>query len=113
QMALTLGPGWMSALYLFFFKDSRGFTAEEASGLLLVYVIAGIVGAPTTARLAMRWSKHRTLMVTTTAYSLGLCMVMILPKGNVLLAIPVMFWCGFMASGFDLMVRAMLADVAD
>ncbi|MCC7266369.1 MAG: MFS transporter, partial [Caulobacteraceae bacterium] len=99
QMALTLGPGWMSALYLFFFKDSRGFTGEQASGLLLVYVIAGIVGAPLTARLAMRWSKHRTLMVTTTAYSLGLCTVMIMPKGNVPFAVPVMFWCGFMASG--------------
>lgn len=113
QMALTLGPGWMSALYLFFFKDSRGFSSEEASFLLLVYVIAGIVGAPLTARLAMRFSKHRTLMVTTTAYSLGLCTVMILPKGNVAIALPVMFWCGFMAAGFDLMIRAMLADVAD
>ena len=113
QMALTLGPGWMSALYLFFFTDSRGFSPEQASALLLVYVIAGIVGAPLTARLAMRFSKHRTLMVTTTAYSLGLCTVMILPKGNVLMAIPVMFWCGFMAAGFDLMIRAMLADVAD
>jgi Na+/melibiose symporter-like transporter len=113
QMALTLGPGWMSALYLFFFTDSRGFSAEEASGLLLVYVIAGIVGAPLTARLAMRFSKHRTLMVTTTAYSLGLCMVMVVPKGNVIAALPVMFWCGFMAAGFDLMIRAMLADVAD
>lgn len=113
QMALTLGPGWMSALYLFFFKDSRGFSAEQASLLLLVYVIAGIVGAPLTARLAMRFSKHRTLMVTTTAYSLGLCMVMVLPKANVPAAIPVMFWCGFMAAGFDLMIRAMLADVAD
>jgi GPH family glycoside/pentoside/hexuronide:cation symporter len=113
QMALTLGPGWMSALYLFFFTDSRGFSAEEASGLLLVYVIAGIVGAPLTARLAMRFSKHRTLMVTTTAYSLGLCMVMVVPKGDVIAALPVMFWCGFMAAGFDLMIRAMLADVAD
>src|SRR5690606_12992448 len=43
----------------------------------------------------------------------GLCTVMIMPKGNVPFAVPVMFWCGFMASGFDLMVRAMLADVAD
>jgi Na+/melibiose symporter-like transporter len=113
QMALTLGPGWMSALYLFFFKDSRGFSAEQASLLLLVYVVAGIVGAPLTARLAMRFSKHRTLMATTTAYSLGLCTVMLLPRGEVLPAIPLMFWLGFMAAGFDLMIRAMLADVAD
>ena len=113
QMALTLGPGWMSALYIFFFTDSRGFTPTQASALLLIYVLAGIVGAPLTAMLARRLSKHRTLMVTTTAYSLGLCMVMILPKANVPMAIPVMFWCGFMAAGFDLMIRAMLADVGD
>lgn len=113
QMALTLGPGWMSALYVFFFTDSRQFSGEEASILLLVYVIAGIVGAPITARVAQKFSKHRTLMITTTAYSLGLCGVLIVPKGNVPLAIPVMFWCGFMAAGFDLMIRAMLADVGD
>ena len=113
QMALTLGPGWMSALYMFFFTDSRGFSTEQASALLLVYVVAGILGAPLTARLAMRFSKHRTLMVTTTAYSLGLCTVMFLPKGSMSFGIPMMFWQGFMAAGFDLMIRAMLADVAD
>ncbi|MDF2900483.1 MAG: major facilitator superfamily 1 [Phenylobacterium sp.] len=113
QMALTLGPGWMSALYLFFFVDARRYSPEQASILLLVYVVAGIVGAPLTARLAMRFSKHRTLMVATTAYSLGLCLVMVTPKGSVPAAIPIMFWCGFMAAGFDLMIRAMLADVAD
>lgn len=113
QMALTLGPGWMSALYVFFFTDSRGYSPEQASILLLVYVLAGIVGAPGTAALARRLGKHRALMCTTTAYSLGLCTVMILPKANVPLALPVMFWCGAMAAGFDLMIRAMLADVAD
>jgi GPH family glycoside/pentoside/hexuronide:cation symporter len=113
QMALTLGPGWMSALYVFFFTDSRGFTGEQASLLLLIYVLAGIVGAPITARLAQKISKHRTLMVTSTAYSLGLCTIMVLPKANVLASVPVMFWCGFMAAGFDLMIRAMLADVGD
>lgn len=113
QMALTLGPGWMSALYVFFFTDARGYSAEAGAILLLVYVVAGIVGAPATATLARRLGKHRALMVTTTAYSLGLCMVMVVPKGDVGLALPVMFWCGAMAAGFDLMIRAMLADVAD
>ncbi|WP_374533510.1 MFS transporter [Phenylobacterium sp.] len=113
QMALTLGPGWMSALYMFFFTDSRGYSPEQASILLLVYVMAGIVGAPFTARMAMRFSKHRTLMVTTTAYSLGLCTVMILPKASMGWGMLMMFWEGFMAAGFDLMIRAMLADVAD
>ena len=113
QMCLTLGPGWMSALYLFFFVEARGYTTAVASILLLVYVIAGLVGAPLTAMLAQRFGKHRTLMVTSTLYSLGLCMVLITPKGNVPAALPALFWCGFMAAGFDLMIRAMLADVGD
>ena len=113
QMALALGPGWMSALYVFFFTDARRYSPEAAAVLLLVYVVAGIVGAPSTAGLARRLGKHRALMVTTTAYSLGLCLVMAIPKGSVGLALPVMAWCGAMAAGFDLMIRAMLADVAD
>ncbi len=113
QMALTLGPGWMSALYLFFFTDSRGYTGEQASLLLLIYILAGIVGAPVTAAIAHRLSKHRTLLLTATCYSLGLCTVMLIPKGNFWAGAPTMFWCGFMASGFDLMIRAMLADVGD
>ena len=113
QMALTLGPGWMSALYLFFFTDSRGYSGEQATLLLLIYILAGIVGAPVTALIAHRLSKHRTLLLTASAYSLGLCTVMLIPKGNFWAGVPMMFWCGFMASGFDLMIRAMLADVGD
>ncbi len=75
--------------------------------------MAGVAGAPTTAWIASRLSKHRTLMLTTTAYSLGLCTIVFIPKGAVFAATPVMLWCGFMASGFDLMVRAMLADIGD
>jgi Na+/melibiose symporter-like transporter len=66
-----------------------------------------------TGHLATRLGKHRTLMLTTAAYSLGLCSLIFLPKGQVLTTIPTMFWCGFMAAGFDLMIRAMLADVGD
>jgi Na+/melibiose symporter-like transporter len=113
QMCLTLGPGWMSALYLFFFVEARGYSNAVASILLLVYVIAGLVGAPLTAMLAQRFGKHRTLMVTSTLYSLGLTFVLITPKGNFPAAVPSLFWCGFMAAGFDLMIRAMLADVGD
>lgn len=113
QMALTLGPGWMSALYIFFFRDSRGFSVAQASTLLAVYVVAGVAGAPLTGRMAMRFGKHRTLMATTTAYSLGLCTLLLIPRGNLAAAVPVMLWCGFMAAGFDLMIRAMLADVGD
>ncbi len=113
QMALTLGPGWMSAIYLFFFKVSRGYSTQQAYILLAVYILAGIPGALLTAALARRIGKHRTLMVTTTAFSLGLFSVFVTPKANVLAALPSMIWAGAMASGFGLMIQAMLADVGD
>jgi Na+/melibiose symporter-like transporter len=113
QIALTLGPGWMSAIYLFFFKASRGFTTQQASILLAVYILAGLPGALLTAALARRIGKHRAMMVTTTAFSLGLFSIFIVPKANLLLSLPTMIWEGAMASGFGLLVSAMLADVGD
>jgi len=113
QLSVSLGPNWMSAMYLFFFTASRGFTAAQASGLLLAYIFAGVLGAPATGYLAQRIGKHRALMVTTTAFSLGLSTAMLFPRGNVLAVLPMMLWCGFMASGFALMIGAMAADFGD
>ncbi|HXV01531.1 MAG TPA: MFS transporter [Caulobacteraceae bacterium] len=113
SIALTLGPGWMAAIYLFFFEASRGFSGQEAYILLAVYILAGIPGAFATAALARRVGKHRTLMVTTTAFSLGLFSIFIVPKGDIALYVPMMFFEGVMASGFGMMVQAMLADVGD
>ena len=44
HFALTLGPGWMSSLYILFSRDYKGFTASQASILLLVYTVAGMIG---------------------------------------------------------------------
>jgi Na+/melibiose symporter-like transporter len=113
QMALTLGPGWMSAMYLFYARNIWGFTTQQATVLLLAYIFSGIVGAPVAARVARHIGKHQTLMLTTTAFSLGLFGVLVPAKGNVFAALPVMVWCGFMATGFGLMTNAMMADVGD
>ncbi|MEJ0028422.1 MAG: MFS transporter [Rhizomicrobium sp.] len=113
QVALTLGPGWMSAMYLFYFHDVKGFSQQQATILLLVYILIGIVGAPLTARLSARIGKHRTLIATTAAFSLALLTVPLVPYGSVLGGVPVMAWCGFMAAGFGLTINAMMADVGD
>jgi len=113
QASLQLGPGWMSALYIFFFRDVLGFPVAVSSALLLVYIMAAILGAPATAWVSSRLGKHRTLIITTTAYSLGLCSIFFLPRGHVFVTGPVMFWQGFMASGFGLLVSSMTADVGD
>jgi Na+/melibiose symporter-like transporter len=113
QITLTLGPGWMSALYLFYFHDVRGYTQQQSTILLLIYILIGIIGAMVTARLGSRFGKHRTLMFTTSAFSLALLTIPLVPKGNVLAAVPLMAWCGFMATGFGLTINSMMADVGD
>ena len=109
----TLGPGWMANLYIFFFTLARGFTTGQASLLLIFYVLAGALGAPLVGLIASRFSKHRTLIAATIFYSLGLCTVMIIPKADFWLTVPVMMWCGYWGAGFDLMAGAMMADVGD
>jgi Na+/melibiose symporter-like transporter len=113
QICLTLGPGWMSGLYIFFFTQQHGYTVQEASLLLALYVVAGVPGALGSAALARRIGKHRTLMVSTTAFSLGLFVILVVPKGNVAAALAPMAFVGAMSASFGLMIQAMLADVGD
>jgi len=113
DICLTLGPGWMSALYLFYFHDSRGFGAGEASRLLLIYIAAGVVGALTISRLAMRIGKHRAQMAASTGYSLGLLLLTVTPKGAFWPAAAIMFALGLLAGSFPMLDRAMMGDVAD
>lgn len=110
---VTLGPGWMAALYLFYFTDSRGFSIAGANLLLAIYIGAGFVGAPFAAWLGNRLSKHRALILNTTGYSLGLIALPFLPKGDFLVFAPAMFFVGALAAGFGVMIRAITADIAD
>jgi Na+/melibiose symporter-like transporter len=110
---VTLGPGWMAALYLYFFEDSRKFGVAQANILLAIYILAGFVGAPATAWLANRISKHRALMVTTTGYSLMLIVIFLLPKGQFLPMAPSMFAAGGFAAGFVVAIRSITADIGD
>ncbi|MEO7643039.1 MAG: MFS transporter [Ramlibacter sp.] len=113
DLCATLGPGWMAALYFFYFKDSRGFDTTSANILLMIYIAAGFVGAPFAAWLGNRIGKHRALMVTTVIYSIGLIILPLMPKGDFAIFAPGMFIIGAMASGFTVMIRALTGDIAD
>ena len=113
DICLTLGPGWMSALYFYYFTLSRGFDRAASSLLLLIYIAAGLVGAPLMGRLAMRIGKDKATIVSTTFYSLTLIVVALVPRSNFLTMIGPMFFAGFMAAGFTVLTRAMTADIAD
>ncbi len=113
DFCLALGPGWMAALYLFYFHDARGFSIASSSVLLLIYVVAGVAGAPTLGWVATRLGKHRTLMAAAAGYSLGLIALAFLPRAYFPLASVFMFVMGFLAASFTLLDRAMVADVGD
>jgi Na+/melibiose symporter-like transporter len=113
DLLLGMGPGWMAALYLFYSRDFMGFTSGQANILLLIYIMAGIVGAPSLAWLATRIGKHRAVMAAAFVYSLLLMSLPFLPKGSLLASAPTLFFTGFMATSFTVLTRAMTADVAD
>ena len=113
DFCVTMGPGWMAALYLYFFRDSRQLSLSVSSLLLALYILAGLVGGPATAWLANRISKHRALIVSTTLYSLILIIIPLTPRGEWAPSLAPMFLLGALATGFVVMVRAITADVAD
>ena len=113
DFCLYLGPGWMSAMYIFYFHDARGFSVPAASSLLLIYIAAGVLGAGCLSWLAQRIGKHRAMQVAAVGYSLFLGGTALIPKANYPIAAFLLFVLGFLAAGFTLLDRAMVADVAD
>jgi GPH family glycoside/pentoside/hexuronide:cation symporter len=113
DLALALGPALTGALYLFFFEQALGYSRRQASLLLVLYIAAGLVGAPTWAQVARRLGKHRTVMLACVLYGFAQAFVFLLPKATLALMIPGMFFAGFVVSAFTFLIRAMVADIGD
>jgi Na+/melibiose symporter-like transporter len=120
DLALTLGPGTTGPLYVYFFKDAKGFSVAETSLLLISYIGAGVIGAPFWGHRAQSLGKHRTIQLACVVYGVTQTILMALPRvwphHSFLDAIPTilgMFAVGFCASAFLPLVRAMVADVID
>ncbi|MBB3891862.1 Na+/melibiose symporter-like transporter [Phenylobacterium haematophilum] len=113
DLFMALGPGTTAALYLFFFHDARGYSHQQTGLLLVFFIGAGLVGAMFWGWLAQKIGKHRALIVSAVAYAASQSALMIIPPATMALAIPGMFAVGFVSSAFVLIVRAMVADVAD
>lgn len=113
DICLTLGPGWMAALFLFFSRDRMLFTTGQSNILLGVYILAGLFGAPAMGWAGARLGKHRMAMVACIVYCVALVSLIFQPPGALLAAVPVNFVAGFVGGGFVVLVRSMVADVAD
>ena len=113
DLFLTLGPGTTAPMYIFFFHEAKKFTLKEIPILLIFYTGAGIIGSPFWSRVAQRLGKHRTVQIACVAYAITQSTLMALPAGQFWLTAAGMATVGFSASAFVLLVRAMVADVAD
>ena len=119
---LALGPGTTGPLYLYYFRDAKGFTVQDVSVLLIFYASAGIPGALFWGGPMARWfGKHRALQIACVAYAVTQSILMAVPRmyGHYHLlpdAVPTalaMLAVGFCASAFVILNRAMVADVSD
>jgi len=113
DLALALGPAITAALYIFFFTQALGFTRTQTNVLLLIYIVAGLFGAPTWALVAKRLGKHQTVMLGCVLYGFAQAVVFVAPHGNMSFMVPAMFFAGFIVSCFTFLIRAMVADISD
>ena len=120
DLLLALGGGAVGPLYVYFWHDVKGFTVQDVGLLLIPGTMAGI-GAPVWGRIARRLGKHWTLLLGCAAcYSVAQIVLMTLPRvhapytfADALPTILISACVGFCTCSFQLMIRAMVADVAD
>lgn len=112
DLALALGPGTLTPIFVFYWRDARGQSLADVNLMLVLFMAAGLLGAPFWGAVAQRIGKHRAVIVSTICFSLGQLAVVSLPSGTPLV-LPGMFVLGFFVSAFNLLVRAIVADVAD
>jgi GPH family glycoside/pentoside/hexuronide:cation symporter len=113
DLFLILGPGASGPIYVFFFHGVKQFDLGSVSLLLIPYTAAGILGAPFWARVAQKLGKHRTVQLGGLGYAVTQTVLMIVPAGHFWLTFVSMFTVGFCGSAFIVLIRAMVADVAD
>jgi Na+/melibiose symporter-like transporter len=118
---LALGPGVTGPLYLFYFHDAKGFTIPDVSLMLIFYVGAGVIGGLVWGGVvAQRFGKHRALQIACVCYAITQSILMAVPRVHAGYAfidcLPTglaMAAVGFCAAAFLILVRSMVADVAD
>jgi GPH family glycoside/pentoside/hexuronide:cation symporter len=113
DLFLVLGPGASAPIYVFFFHGVKQFELGLVSLLLIPYTAAGILGAPLWSRLAQKIGKHRAVQVAGLGYAVTQTILMIIPAGLFWPTFVSMFTVGFCGSAFIVLIRAMVADVAD
>lgn len=113
DLLLSLAPGLTGALFVFFITQVRGIPLETASGIMLLYFVAGLISAPLWIHAARRFGKHRATAVAAIWYGLVQIPVAYGPADNVLVFSLILIVAGMPLSASGFLLRAMLADLTD
>jgi Na+/melibiose symporter-like transporter len=112
DFAVTLGQGVRGALFVFFVTDYMGLP-KWSSGLFLAQFVFGLAAGPIWMKIGYRLGKHRAAVageLAQVAINLGLLLVR---PGALPLLLGLAVAQGLAQSSGNLMLRSMVADVAD
>lgn len=113
DLALGMAPGVNGALFLFFFRQAKGYAEGPANVMLLTYFVFGLLGAPLWSRLAEKTDKHRALALAAVYTAVLQAAVLFLPPLPLLLILPGVAAAGLTYCAAPILLRSMVADAAD
>ena len=113
DLVLGVAPGITGSLLFFFFGQIKGYDHTEASLFMLLYFVAGLIGAPFWAWLATRIGKDKALAVASSVFAVFYIGATLVPGGNFALTATAMFIAGLPYAAGLFLLRAMMADVGD
>lgn len=109
----AIGPA-VAATLMFAYFDSLKHIGRDVAGLaLLAYFIGGMIGAPLWIRIARMKGKHRALMWSGLTYAVVQSAILLVPANEVAIALAVMAVAGLPSNAGPILIRSMMADVAD
>jgi Na+/melibiose symporter-like transporter len=109
---LGIVQGVSGSLFIFFVQHQMGFP-KQAELLLLIYFLAGLFGAPLWIWLGQKWGKDRALAFSCVWWAIGFLMIPFGPKGEFAIAAATVAFAGLAQAAGTMLLRAMMADVAD
>jgi len=113
DVVLGVAPGITGSLLFFFFGQIKGYGHTQASLFMLLYFVAGLVGAPFWAWLATRIGKDKALAVASLIFAVFYIGATLVPGGNFAVTAVAMFIAGLPYAAGLFLLRAMMADVGD
>lgn len=113
DLFMGLAPGVMAALFFYFFEQTKGLTRMECNIAMLLYFVAGIIGAPIWTLASKRMSKHKVLIVSSLIFAVLYAAMYFAPKGHFLICAAMTFANGIPYAASLLLTRALMADIGD